>query len=85
MFLLFIISLSILFYFICMEFDKPSSPDIPLTGECPDCSEKVVTGWLVCPNCKSVLRDSCPGCGKVHDVWVNFCPWCRQKSDAVKV
>lgn len=77
MFLLFMISLSILFYFICLEIDKPAPPDTPLTGKCPHCSALVESGWLVCPGCRAVLRESCPGCGKVHDSWVNFCPWCR--------
>jgi hypothetical protein len=77
MFLLFIISLSILFYFICMELDKPVPPGAPLSGECPGCSEKVESGWLVCPQCRVVLRETCPGCGKVHDGWVKYCPWCR--------
>lgn len=83
MFLLFLISLSTIFYFICIEFEKPSHREAPLTGECPCCSAEVVSGWLVCPDCKSVLRESCSGCGKCHDVWVNFCPWCRQKNEAV--
>ena len=43
MFLLFVISLSIIFYYICMEFDKPTPPEVPLTGECPGCAEKVVS------------------------------------------
>jgi hypothetical protein len=83
MFLLFMLSLSTIFYFICMEFEKPSPKGMLLTGECPGCSEKVVTGWLVCPKCKSVLRESCSGCGKIHDIWVNFCPWCRKSKEAV--
>lgn len=81
MFLLFTISLTIIFYFICMEFDKPGHAGIPLTGKCPGCEEQVVSGWLFCPKCRSVLRESCPGCGKVHDIWVNFCPWCRRKNE----
>ena len=83
MFLLFILSLSIIFYFICMEFDKPTDPEIPLTGECPECNEQVVSGWLVCPRCKTVLRESCPDCGKVHDSWVKYCPWCRHANEVV--
>ena len=77
MFLLFIISLSIIIYFICMEFDKPVPPYSPLYGSCPDCLERVESGWLVCPNCRAVLREACPDCGKAHDRWVNYCPWCR--------
>ncbi|MBE0575689.1 MAG: zinc ribbon domain-containing protein [Desulfuromonadales bacterium] len=77
MFMIFIISLSIIFYFICMEIDKPTPTENPLMGECPDCSEKVESGWLVCPQCRVVLRETCQGCGKVHDRWVKYCPWCR--------
>jgi len=86
MFLLFIISLSVIFYFICMELDdKPVPPEAPLSGQCPGCSEMVVSGWLVCPQCKTVLRESCSGCGKVHDSWVKYCPWCRYLNKAIKV
>ena len=80
MFLLFVISLSIIFYYICMELDKPTPPELQLTGECPGCAEKVVSGWLVCPQCRTVLRETCPGCGKVHDSWVRYCPWCRHQN-----
>lgn len=83
MFILFIISLSIIFYFICMELDKPASPGAPLTGECPGCSGEIVSGWLVCPECKAILRESCSGCGKAHDTWVRYCPWCRHENETV--
>ncbi|MGK2906586.1 MAG: double zinc ribbon domain-containing protein [Desulfuromonadales bacterium] len=82
MFLVFIISLSILFYFICMELDKPVPPEIPLSGNCPGCSGQVESGWLVCPQCRVVLRETCPGCGKVHDSWMKYCPWCRHMIEA---
>jgi hypothetical protein len=85
MFLLFIISLSIIFYFICMELDKPAPPFSPLSGECPDCTERVESGWLVCPQCRAVLREVCPACGKVHDRWVKYCPWCRYQNQKAAV
>ena len=85
MFLLFIISLSVIFYFICMELDKPVPPFSPLSGECPDCNEPVESGWLVCPKCRAVLREVCPACGKVHDSWVKYCPWCRHLNQKVAV
>ena len=81
MFLLFMISLSILLSCICMELDRPPSPRIPLSGECPGCRETVVSGWLVCPQCTVVLREVCQGCGRVHDTWVNYCPWCGDVND----
>ena len=85
MFLLFVISLAIIFYYICMEFDKPSPPEVPLTGECPGCAERIVTGWLVCPQCKTVLRETCLDCGKVHDSWVRYCPWCCRQNQSSAV
>ena len=81
MFLIFIFSLSIIFYCICMEIDKPTPAEKTLTGECPGCSAQVVSGWLVCPQCRMVLREPCRGCGKVHDRWVKYCPWCRYPSE----
>lgn len=83
MFLLFLISLSILFYFICMEFNEPTPPAEPLTGACPECSGEVVSGWLVCPHCRTVLRQACRACGKIHDSWVRYCPWCRHHKETV--
>ena len=83
MFLLFIISLSIIFYFICLEIDKPVPPFAALSGACPECAEVVESGWLVCPQCRAVLREVCPGCGKVHDRWVRYCPWCRHMNEKV--
>lgn len=77
MFLLFILSLSIIIYFICLELDKPETPCTVLSGVCPDCAERVESGWLVCPHCRVVLREACPDCGKAHDRWVTYCPWCR--------
>ncbi len=85
MFLIFIISLSIIFYFICMEFDTPVPPEPPLSGECPGCSEQVESGWLVCPQCQAVLREICPGCSKVRDRWVKYCPWCKHLNEAVSI
>ncbi|MGW8312807.1 MAG: double zinc ribbon domain-containing protein [Desulfuromonadales bacterium] len=80
MFLLFMISLSVIVYFICMEINKPVTPLSPPSGHCQVCSQSVESGWLVCPNCRSVLREVCSDCGKVHDRWVNFCPWCGQQN-----
>ena len=85
MFLLFIISLSIIIYFIGMELDKPISPETPLSGDCPGCSAQVESGWLVCPQCRSVLREICPDCGKVHDSWVSYCPWCRHMNEVANL
>jgi len=85
MFLLFIISLSIIFYFICMELVKPVPPESVLSGPCPGCSEQVESGWLVCPEYQVVLRESCPGCGKAHDVWMKYCPWCKYLNETIRV
>lgn len=85
MFLLFIISLSIIFYFICMELDQPVPPETSLSGACPGCSARVESGWLVCPQCRVVLRETCSGCGKVYDSWVKYCPWCRHLKGATEL
>jgi hypothetical protein len=85
MFLLFIISLSVIVYFICMEIDKPVPPASPLFGSCPECLERVESGWLVCPKCRAVLREPCPDCGKAHDRWVNYCPWCGHPNQKAAV
>ncbi len=78
MFMIFIFSLVVICYYICMEFVKPVTPAAPLTGSCPDCAERVESGWLVCPHCRSMLRASCKSCDKIYDLWLQYCPWCGQ-------
>jgi hypothetical protein len=83
MFMVFILSLVIIVYYISMEFDKPVKPLEPLTGGCPNCAETVQSGWLVCPHCRTILRSPCKSCNKVHDLWVQYCPWCGQPNQEV--
>ncbi|MBW2452758.1 MAG: zinc ribbon domain-containing protein [Deltaproteobacteria bacterium] len=76
MFLVLIISLALIVYFICLEWDKPVQSCQTLYGQCPSCESKIESGWLVCPRCRTILRETCRVCDKVQDHWLKFCPWC---------
>lgn len=76
MLVIFIISLSIIIYYIGAELDNANPLTTPMRGDCPTCAEPIESGWLACPQCRTLLRQTCRACGKVHDCWVRFCPWC---------
>lgn len=76
MLIIFTISLAVLIYYICQELDRPLTATADLEGHCPGCSSLVESGWLVCPRCRQLLRQTCSDCGRVHDNWVQHCPWC---------
>lgn len=80
MLLLFLlISLAILVWFIDSALDARDASVPLLHGCCPDCGRDVESGWLLCPDCRCILRACCADCGRVHDRWVRFCPWCGQE------
>lgn len=81
MFLLFILSLSVIIYLIGLELDKPAPPCAPLLGACPGCACMVESGWLICPQCRALLREACRECGKIRDCWLSYCPWCRHQNE----
>lgn len=79
MLILLLISLALLLWFIDRELDtRESHAPTTLHGCCPECNRDVESGWLLCPDCRCILRSCCSACGKVHDRWVRFCPWCAE-------
>ncbi len=77
--ILLLISLAVLVWFIDSELDARETSLPLLHGCCPNCRRDVESGWLLCPDCRCILRSCCAGCGRVHDRWVRYCPWCGQE------
>jgi hypothetical protein len=43
---------------------------------CPTCRRQVVQDFIVCPYCRTRLRDPCPACGKALSFAWTACPYC---------
>jgi RNA polymerase subunit RPABC4/transcription elongation factor Spt4 len=50
-----------------------SIEDNPL---CPGCGRRVLTDWMVCPNCHTKLKKPCQHCGKLMELPWTLCPYC---------
>jgi hypothetical protein len=55
---------------------------------CPTCRRRVERDFIVCPHCRTHLRDPCPACGKALSFAWTACPYCgaergRQAAAAV--
>lgn len=48
---------------------------------CPNCSEKIESGWKVCPFCRTDLGGSCPGCRNAMRPEWKACPQCGLSVD----
>ena len=45
-------------------------------GECGNCGYPVENDFLVCPQCRATLKNSCIRCGKPLDPTWSVCPYC---------
>lgn len=43
---------------------------------CPGCARRVIESWIVCPDCRTQLRQPCPNCGRPLDLRWTICPYC---------
>jgi len=79
------LSLGLICWLICRQFERPQSKSegARLAGCCPGCHAAVQQGWMLCPECQTLLHKSCPECGQVHDRWFSFCPWCGHAAATV--
>ncbi|WP_432821080.1 double zinc ribbon domain-containing protein [Trichloromonas sp.] len=46
--------------------------------DCPGCGHAVDAEWLICPHCRSMLRERCTGCGQQRSVFHRYCPQCGE-------
>lgn len=47
--------------------------EIPL---CPSCQHYIHDDFVVCPHCRTELREPCPACTRLVDLRWNVCPYC---------
>jgi RNA polymerase subunit RPABC4/transcription elongation factor Spt4 len=51
---------------------------------CPSCSEAIEPDFIVCPSCKTSIKDTCHGCHKlIRETW-SVCPYCETKQKKKK-
>ena len=50
--------------------------DTPERMGCPRCERTVKEDFLVCPHCRTSLRDPCLGCGRALELRWSACPYC---------
>ncbi len=43
---------------------------------CPGCSRRVNEAWVVCPDCRTQLRQPCAACAQPLDLRWTICPYC---------
>ncbi len=50
--------------------------DLPEQHACPSCQRPMEEEYLVCPFCRTKLREPCSGCGRGLDLRWAACPFC---------
>jgi hypothetical protein len=81
--LVFLVTLALLARAILAELERPRETTVAAAGSCPGCSRPVEADWVLCPRCRTLLREGCPGCGRQLGVCHRFCPWCgRRRGEA---
>ena len=76
MVLIFLVSLALLSLAILAELERRQERAQPPGGSCPACVRPVEADWLLCPHCRTLLKESCSGCGRHISIWQLFCPGC---------
>ncbi len=51
----------------------------PKDYECPKCHSEVESDFIICPSCKTSLKDTCHECHKIIREWWKVCPYCQTK------
>lgn len=46
---------------------------------CPTCRRRVEPDFIVCPYCRTALRDRCASCGRALNFAWNACPYCASE------
>lgn len=82
MLLIFLLSLAFLSLGILSELERRHEHVHPAGGSCPACARQAEADWLLCPHCRSLLKESCDGCGRYVSTWHSFCPDCGRQRRA---
>jgi predicted amidophosphoribosyltransferase len=76
MILIFLLILGLLAFAILAEVDEDRQIPNTVAGRCPHCQNEVEGDWILCPRCRSLLKNTCDRCGKPSAVYHAFCPNC---------
>lgn len=50
--------------------------DIEDRQACPSCKRRVLPDYLVCPHCRTQLKQVCVNCGRLMNLSWDLCPFC---------
>ncbi len=53
--------------------------DIEEQTACPSCHRRVAADYMVCPNCRTALKNRCPSCDRLLNQNWGVCPFCGQE------
>jgi RNA polymerase subunit RPABC4/transcription elongation factor Spt4 len=53
--------------------------DIEDRQSCPSCRRRVHSDYLLCPNCRTQLKQVCLSCGRFLDLSWTICPFCAKE------
>lgn len=81
MLLLLLILLGLLIHALLTEVEKGREPLPPPTEPCLGCARPVAGDWLICPHCRTFLREVCSECGRLHGRGHRFCPFCGRSGE----
>jgi RNA polymerase subunit RPABC4/transcription elongation factor Spt4 len=45
---------------------------------CPGCGQRIESGWLLCPMCRTELKQKCSHCGELLALDWKACPYCAR-------
>lgn len=82
MLLLFLLSLAFLTFAIMAELERRQDQVPVAGGHCPACARPAEAEWLLCPHCRTLLKESCSGCGMQVSTWHSFCHDCGRQRRA---
>jgi len=77
--LLFLLSLAFLSLGILTELERRHEDVQPTGGSCPACNRPAEAEWLLCPHCRTLLKETCGSCGRQVSAWHSFCPDCGRQ------
>jgi RNA polymerase subunit RPABC4/transcription elongation factor Spt4 len=78
MVLTFLVLLAFLAYAILSEIEG-EEPVSSIAGECAGCLRPVEHDWLLCPRCRTLLRENCADCDRLTATYHAYCPWCGRR------
>ncbi|MBI2954023.1 MAG: zinc ribbon domain-containing protein [Chloroflexi bacterium] len=55
--------------------------DIEERQACPNCKHRVEPDFIICPSCKTVLKNVCSNCSRLLYLGWNACPYCGKDKE----